>query len=285
MPLSDAATCLLTCALAAQHVTAGLVVDEALAHTRTRAACSPPSMPMADSVYAPGRATLTRWVRNKPRKRVAVAFSGMFRNNEPGNTRDTMQRTMDSYRMHLELVNSDYEVDFFFHVYVHTSSAELDVRSIEYIRTFPNVRAMVVEVFTQEIIDEFIAKFGSQPFTQFLPGFNTHTDCPNDSAILDAHTQFGQLPYNCGEIYNFGLLSSMRKVYLANELVKQYAHSNDVEYEFVIRARLDRFLGADLLLHELRTLRHKAALPQPCSTTLSLSTKTEPSVRCQSNAF
>lgn len=205
---------------------------------------------MADSLFAPGHSTLLRWMREKPRKRVAVAFSGMFRNNEPCNTRDTMRRTMDSYRMHLELVNPGYEVDFFFHVYVHTPSAELDVRSMEYIRTFPNVRALVVEVFTQEIIDGFIAKFGERPFAQFLPGFSSSTDCPSDSPVLDGRMGTG-IPYNCGNIYNFGLLSSMRKMHLANELVKHYALSNGVEYELVVRARLDRFLGADLLLHEL----------------------------------
>ena len=225
--------------------------DDTLTHTPTRAGCSPPSMQMPDSLFAPGHSTLVSWMHEKPRKRIAVAFSGMFRNNEPGNTRNTMRRTMDSYRMHLELVNPDYEVDFFFHVYVHTPSAELDVRSLEYIRTFPNVRALVVEVFTQEIIDGFIAQFGSDPFPHYLPGFDLEHDCPENSDYVKTH--LAPAGYNCGNLYNFGLLSSMRKMYLANRLVKHYASSNGIEYDFVVRARLDRFLGADLLLHELPT--------------------------------
>lgn len=238
----------ITCGAGAGGVSNSLCVDDALVHTPTRAACAPPSMAMDESLFAPGSSTILRWMREKPRRRVAVAFSGMFRNNEPGNIRDTMRRTMASYRMHLELVNPDYEVDFFFHVYVHTPAAELDVRSVEHIRTFPNVRALVVEVFTQEIMDGLIAKYGEKPFSQFLRGFDKSTDCPRDS---HADSWTAPLPYNCGELYNFELLSSMRKMYLANELVTQYARSNDVNYEFVIRARLDRFLGADLLLQQL----------------------------------
>ena len=219
----------------------------ALAHTRTRGACSPPSVPM-DPALSSGASTLVRWLRPKPLKRVAVAFSGLFRNNQPGNTRDTMRRTMDSYRKHLELVNPDYECDFFFHVYVHSPAAGLDVHSIEYLRTFPNVRALVVEVFTQDIVDGFVADFGVAPFAEYLPGFNATTDCPGGSPW---HHRSAMLPINCGNMFNFGLLSSMRKIYLANELVKSYSSLNDVDYNFVIRARLDRFLGADLVLSDL----------------------------------
>ena len=210
---------------------------------------------MAPTLYD-ARSTLLHWLRPKPAKRVAVAFSGMFRNNEPGNTRNTMRRTMDSYRKHLELANPDFEVDFFFHVYIHTASAELDVRSIEYIRTFPNVRALVVEIFTQDIIDSFVETFSSAPFADFLPGFERDKDCPTNASLPPGAT----LPHNCGQEYQFGFLSSLRKMYLANALVQDYAAKNQIEYAFVIRARLDRFLGADLVLSRLP--RNKITTPK-----------------------
>ena len=221
--------------------------DDTLARTPTRGAHSPPSLRMAPTLYD-ARSTLLHWLRPKPAKRVAVAFSGMFRNNEPGNTRNTMRRTMDSYRKHLELANPDFEVDFFFHVYIHTASADLDVRSIEYIRTFSNVRALVVEMFTQELIDSFVETFNSTPFVNFLPGFKRHRDCPANPPSL---VPSGKLPHNCGGGTGTGFLSSLRKMYLANALVQDYAAQNQIEYAYVIRARLDRFLGADLVLSRL----------------------------------
>lgn len=209
---------------------------------------------MRESLYAPGESTLVHWLRPEPRKRVAVAFSGMFRNDKPGNKRDTMRRTMDSYRKHLELANPDYAVDFFFHVYIHPPAAELDISSLAYLRTFPNVRGLVVELFTGQLTDEIASHFGDTSFDPWVPGFNKNTDCSPDSPFRRSAYP-GSM--NCIAIgknkktLNFGFLSGARKLMLANELVKEYSKINGVKYDFVIRARLDRFLGADLVLSSL----------------------------------
>eukprot|EP01050_Picozoa_sp_SAG11_P015294 SAG11_NODE_1968_length_3986_cov_5.572678_3_plen_741_part_00 len=220
--------------------------DPAIDETKTTV-CLPPSLTLPAGLSIPGPTTLEAWLRPKPRKRAAVAFSGMFRNNEAKNTRLTIVRTMHSYVKHFVRTNPDYDIDFFFHIYIIQGQActPLDVQSVEYVRRFPGTRGLISEIFSQDIVDEMRREFGERPMEPYCVGYNQQTDCPKWLSGGECKL------WNCGKAYNFGFLSHNRKVWLANEMVKMYSAKNKVTYDYVVAARLDRFLGADLKLSSL----------------------------------
>jgi hypothetical protein len=219
---------------------------EALAFTPTSAAL--PSAGVTASSSAEG--TILNWVRPAPTKRVAVAFSGFFRNNEPGNKRVVTERVLESYVKHLMLPNPSYDVDLFFHLYVQEGPTKaLDMAAIELIYRMPNVMGLVVEEYTADVAAELHRHFDTTTLSAYLPHYQHPVDQPQ--WLKATKTNGGRAKYNCVTQHSDGFYSQLRKIKLAHGLIQDHAKRYNVQYDFAVRARMDRFLGMDLVLGDL----------------------------------
>ena len=219
---------------------------KALAFTPTSAAL--PSAGGTTSSSAKG--TILKWVRPAPTKRVAVAFSGFFRNNEPGNKRVVTERVLQSYVKHLMLPNPTYDVDLFFHLYVQEGPAKaLDTAAIEMIYRMPNVMGLVVEEYNADVVAELHRHFDTATLAGYLPGYQHPADQPQWLKAKGDNKD--RKKHNCVGQYSEGFFSQLRKIKLAHGLIQDHAKRYGVTYDFAIRARMDRFLGMDLVLDDL----------------------------------
>ena len=213
-------------------------------------AFTPTALPSAGVDASRSSNRIIDWVRPAPTKRVAVAFSGFFRNNEPGNTRVVTERTLLSYIKHLVLPNPTYDVDLYFHLYVQEGPTKaLDMEAVQLIYRTPNVMGLVVEEYNADVVAELHRDFDTKKFSSYLPGYRYPADEPRWVKPTTRH--FTEGPHNCVAAYADGFFSQLRKVQLAHGLVQDHARRYNVNYDFVIRARVDRFLGMDLVLDDL----------------------------------
>jgi hypothetical protein len=144
------------------------------------------------------------------------------------------------------LPNPNYDIDFFFHLYVQRGAAKrLDMAALEMIYRLPNVKGLVVEEYNDDVVADLARDFNAKALSKYLAGYNHPNDQP--AWVKNTDGAAARKVYNCIENHGNGFLSQLRKVHMANGLVVEH----NVTYTFVVRARVDRFLGMDLELDKL----------------------------------